>query len=52
MKKRILSVFIAMLFVMNCFPLSVIAEFEENIDLIEVFLENDFADNINVDDKE
>ena len=52
MKKRILSVFIAMLFVMNCFPLSVIAEFEENIDLIEVFLKNDFADNINVDDKE
>lgn len=52
MKKRILSVFIAILFVMNCFPLSVIAEFEENIDLIEVFLENDFFDNINVDDKE
>lgn len=52
MKKRILSFFIAILFVMNCFPLSVIAEFEEDIDLIEVFLENDFADNINVDDKE
>ena len=52
MKKRILSVFIAILFVMNCFHLSVIAEFEENIDLIEVFLENDFADDINVDDKE
>ena len=48
MKKRILSVFIAILFVMNCFPLSVIAEFEEDIDVIEVFLEDDFADKITI----
>lgn len=38
MKKRILSVFIAMLFVMNRFPLSVIAEFEENIDLMKALM--------------
>lgn len=52
MKKRILSVFIAILFVMNCFPLSVIAEFEEDNSIIEVFLEDNFADNIDVNDKE
>ena len=28
MRKKFLSVFIAMLLIMNCFPLSVIAEFE------------------------
>lgn len=33
---------------MNCFPLSVIAEFEEDIDVIEVFLEDDFADKITI----
>lgn len=52
MKKRILSVFIAILFVMNCFPLSVIAEFEEDNNIIEVCLEDDFADKITVEDKE
>lgn len=48
MKKRILSVFIAILFVMNCFPLSVIAEFEEDNNIIEVFLEDGFADKITI----
>lgn len=52
MRKRILSVFIAILFVMNCFPLSVIAEFEEDNNIIEVFLEDGFADKVTVEDKE
>lgn len=37
MRKKFLSVFIAMLLIMNCFPLSVIAEFEEDNNIIEVF---------------
>ena len=37
---------------MNCFPLSVIAEFEGSTDPIEVFLEEGFADKITVEDKE
>lgn len=52
MRRRILSVFIAILFVINGFPLSAIAEFEEDSDLIEVVLESGFSDNINVDNKE
>lgn len=41
-----------MLLIMNCFPLSVIAEFEGSTDPIEVFLEEGFADKITVEDKE
>lgn len=52
MRKKILSVFIAMLLIMNCFPLSVIAEFEEDNNIIEVFLEDGFADKVTVEDKE
>lgn len=52
MRKKFLSVFIAMLLIMNCFPLSVIAEFEGSTDPIEVFLEEGFADKITVEDKE
>lgn len=52
MRKKFLSVFIAMLLIMNCFPLSVIAEFEGSTDPIEVFLEERFADKITVEDKE
>ena len=52
MRKKFLSVFIAMLLIMNCFPLSVIAEFEEDNNIIEVFLEDGFADKVTVEDKE
>ena len=51
MRKKFLSVFIAMLLIMNCFPLSVIAEFEGSTDPIEVFLEEGFADKITVEYK-
>lgn len=50
-KKRVLSVFIAVLLAVNCFPLPVMAEFEEERNPIRVSLEVDYADRISVEDK-
>lgn len=51
MKKRVLSFFIAVLVGLNCFPLPVMAELEEEHNPIRVSLEVDYADKISVEDK-
>lgn len=44
MKKRVLSVFIAILFILNCFPISVLAADTEENDFIEVKFDEKYAE--------
>lgn len=52
MKKRIMAVFMIILFTVNSFPLSILTAIAEEINLIEVSLDDDFTEKIKVINKQ